>query len=94
MMPKKESLTLREIAARIDAYLRRFERDLNINVNVTAGGAKRFYYAGAAASGGWVGICYVSYQGSSSLRRAEAEAYLKWLDAGNIGTHYAAKAQL
>ena len=33
-------------------------------------------------------MTYVSYQGEASLKKAEAEAYLAWLDAGNVGRHY------
>jgi hypothetical protein len=31
---------------------------------------------------------YISHQGECFLKRAEAEKYLAWLDAGNVGKHY------
>jgi len=31
---------------------------------------------------------YVSYQGRFALKREQAEAYLSWLDEGNVGKHW------
>lgn len=78
---------LSEIARRIDAHLKRFERDPKIN-GVPKFMLKPYYNAGAHRSGCYVHVTYVSYQGGSRLDRARAEAYLAWLDSGNVGTHW------
>lgn len=84
-------MTAKEIATRIGAHLHRFEADPEINKVNKEYGTRHYYVAGAwAASPGWIGVRYVSYQGSTNLCKREAEKYLAWLDAGNVGTHYAA----
>ena len=82
--------TLTAIANRINAHLKRFERDKKINKPIKSGGmaTATYYFAGACRVGRFVSVCYVAYQGSTSLTRDEAVAYLKWLDAGNVGTHW------
>lgn len=100
-MGGNKPVPLREIADRIDAHLRRFERDPSINKTPTFTsykdgkqhqGVKPYYCAGAhvPARSARVHVRYVSFQGVSLLPRAEAEQYLAWLDAGNVGTHYTA----
>ncbi len=85
--------TIDEIGDRIHAHLDRFEKDPKINV-VRGGpgkpgeGTLNFYHVNAWGAGRYVGVRYVSYQGGSMLKKDEAAAYLAWLDAGNIGTHY------
>ena len=89
-------LNLHDIAARIDAHLKRFEADKS-GVNRDRGRGpsglswesrgRPFYRAGASAAGRYVYVRYVSYQGLSRLKRGEALAYLAWLDAGNVGTY-------
>ena len=74
-------MTTIEIAQRIDAYLRRFEKDDNTKI---------YYGPLAYASGGWVIISYVRYHPRTSLRKQDAERYLAWLDAGNTGRHFEA----
>lgn len=92
-------MKLTEIAERIDAHLRRMERDPAINIRrdynkstwrweVSESGIATYYGANARRSGSRVRVVYVSYQGASTLKRDEAAAYLAWLDAGNNGTHY------
>src|SRR5689334_15685194 len=81
--------TLKEIGARINAHLRRFERDPKINADTQHG--KPYHYASAGAAGSRVSVSYVAYQHTSKLTREEALAYLAWLDAGNVGQHFAAK---
>jgi hypothetical protein len=81
--------TGKELAARIDAHLRRFEADPAINTK-TRGGTSRFYRAGSSAHGGWVSITYVTYQGPTLIRKNDAERYLAKLDAGFVGQHYSA----
>ena len=71
-------MTLTEIAARIDAHLKRFE----------AVPLARYYFARAYRAGKYVLVTYVTYRGHSSLTRSEALAYLAWLDSGKIGTHW------
>ncbi len=87
-MNRKE---VEELAERIDAHLKRFEHDPEINkassgrmMNITP-----YFHAHASrAYGPTVSITYISFQGTSKLKPEEAQAYLKWLDDGNIGTHY------
>lgn len=80
------------LAARIDVHLRRFEADHKINVNTKSDrtGLARFYNAGCGASGSRIFVTYISYQGQLSLTKEEAQRYLTWLDAGNVGGHYEA----
>lgn len=69
-------MTLTEIAARITAHLKRFESE----------GTDKFLCSRA-----WVyrQCVRVQYFGSTHLlTRAEAEAYLAWLDAGGVGKHW------
>jgi hypothetical protein len=81
-------MTLQEIADRIDAHLRRFESDPKINVVDPTYKTKRYYCVGARRAGSYVSVCYVSYQGSRNITKADAEKYLAWLDACNVGPHY------
>ena len=86
--------TLTEIGRRIDAYLKRFEADPVINKRDRKYMTQPFYMAGAGRSGNRVWTLYVSYQGVSYLTRAEAESYLAWLDAGNVGTRFTQEHEL
>lgn len=90
---------LAELAARINTHLNRFERDPKINKGhrydkelrkwvSDPKGTHDYYLSGAHNTGKRIAVQYVSYQGSSKLTREEAEAYLAWLDAGNVGTHF------
>lgn len=98
-MPKSHDTTgatapkLKEIASRINAHLKRFEADPVINagyIDARRKGLHPYYLAGAWSSGNRAYVSYVNYQGSSSLTKADAIAYLAWLDAGNVGTHWRA----
>ncbi len=84
-------LKLGEIAKRILAHLQRFEADAKINKPVDHGGMrlKPYYCVNAYHAGSRIAIQYVSYQGSTCLSRDEALRYLAWLDAGNVGKHWA-----
>lgn len=84
-MPKPRPLA--EIAAAIDAHLKRFEADPEINQRRSNKGTKRYWNASSRRAGSYVAVTYISYQGARTLTRAEAESYLSWLDAGNAGTH-------
>ena len=83
---------MKDIAARIDAHLKRFEKDPKINIDRSSekAGLWTYYYAGAGAGRGRVYVTYISYQGVTPLKKAEALKYLAWLDAGNVGRHYKA----
>ena len=78
---------MEKIAARIHEHLARFEADPEVNY-FTGGTRRRFYQAGAGTRGRFVSVTYISYQGSNTLTKKEAEAYLAWLDAGNVGRHF------
>jgi hypothetical protein len=80
-------MTLTEVAAKIDAYLKKFEADPKINVKLDSRTISPYWQAGAYQVGRFVGIIYVRFQGSFHLKRDEAEKYLAWLDAGNVGKH-------
>lgn len=87
-------LRLDEIAKRIDRHLQRFADNPTIATKtwVDGQGVTReltcYWQPIAARGGARVMVKYVSYQYASSLTRAQATAYLAWLDAGNVGTHY------
>lgn len=76
-----------QVAGRLDSHLKRFEGDPTINRFDR--GISGYYIASARATrNGRISIIYVVYQGARTLSLAEAEAYLAWLDAGNVGTHH------
>jgi len=85
-MPKQPKL--KEIAFRIDAHLKRLERDRVYNKRDPKYGTTKLYCAGACASGNRVIVRYVSYQGHTGMNRELALRYLAWLDAGKKGKHY------
>jgi hypothetical protein len=86
---ERNHMTLKEIAAKIDTYLKKFEKDPTINARKSAGRTTPYWQAGAFQSGRYVGIVYVRFQGSHHISKADAEKYLAWLDAGNVGKHVA-----
>lgn len=81
------TMTLTEIAQRINAHLKRFEADPFVNAP-DARGLRHYYNAGARRGGKWVMVRYISYHGWSNLSREQAADYLAALDAGFVGTHY------
>jgi hypothetical protein len=83
-------MKLAELAACIDAHLKRFEQNKRINRLRKRGTLllSTYFGAGALANGRYVSVRYVSYHGHTSLSKVEAEKYLAWLDAGNVGTHF------
>lgn len=81
-------MKLQQIAARIDEHLKRFESNPRINKRDRKDSLLPYWCTSAVASGSRVLVCYISFQGSSSMKKSEAEEYLKWLDEGNVGTHY------
>jgi hypothetical protein len=91
--------SLTEIAERIDAHLRRMACDPEFNkeqfwysekTRRRESMGRPLYGARARRTGNRVSVMYVSYQGTSKLARADALAYLAWLDAGNRGKHFEA----
>lgn len=87
-------MKLAEIAERINKHLKRFEADPVINAPSPTWKTRPYYYAGAGTAGRYVEIIYITYQHHPKLTKDEAIAYLAWLDAGNIGTHYEAKKNI
>lgn len=88
-------MTTKEIAEKIDAHLKRFEKDPKINAPYSPVGNPKtrllyYWHAGARGCGRWISICYVAYQSRSSISKMDGERYLAWLDAGNVGRHFEA----
>ena len=82
---------MKELASRINAHLKRFEADKKINAINPIYKTSSYYYAWATyTSGSRIQITYLAYQGPSHITREEANIYLKWLDAGNVGRHWEA----
>lgn len=81
-------MKLAEIADGILAHLKRFERDPKINAPIPKYNTRPYYNANVWQAGSRVGIRYVSYQNDWFLRKAFAEQYLAWLNAGHVGPHY------
>jgi DNA-binding response OmpR family regulator len=82
---------LDELAARINAHLKRFEADKQINApRASHANTPPFFNAGAFRAGRYVGVRYISYQYLSHLTRDEAARYLAKLDAGFVGRHFEA----
>ena len=82
---------LKDIAEKINVYLKRFEADPRVNrYKDPTRTLTPYWHSYAWANGRYVGIQYVSFQGSHFLSRADAEKYLAWLEQGGIGTHFRA----
>lgn len=80
---------LDDIAKRISEHLKRFESDPAINARRAPNRIVPYFLAGARRAGRYIAVKYVNFQYEAKLLPAEAEAYLKWLDAGNVGRHTA-----
>jgi hypothetical protein len=89
------------LGQKINAHLRRIEADPKLNPSkrfdkdakewvLDAMGVRDYYGAQAHGDRHRVWVIYVTYQGGSRLSIEDAEKYLAWLDAGNVGTHYQA----
>lgn len=85
-------LKLREISEKILTYLRSFENNPSINkVRENYPMKTRDYFCTNSWAGKkYVYVKYISYQGAAGLNKQQAIEYLKWLDNGNVGTHYKA----
>jgi hypothetical protein len=88
-------MKLQETAARINVHLKRLEADGRWNRHTwtdrhgTQRTQHRLYNASAGYHGGSrITLIYVSYQGQIHISKAEALAYLAWLDAGGRGSHF------
>jgi hypothetical protein len=90
-----------ELALKIDAHLKRFERDPKINFGKRYDqerkrwvrdpmGLRDYFGANARGDRQRVRVIYIAYQGGSYLPIADAERYLAWLDGGNVGRHFEA----
>jgi len=90
-----------ELAQKIDAHLKRFERDPEINPGKRFDkeakewipdemGIRDYYGARAHGDRHRVWVIYVTYQGGDHLSIEDAQKYLAWLDAGNVGRHFEA----
>jgi hypothetical protein len=82
--------SLKELAARINSHLERYEADASSNVIDPKYKTQRFYHAYAGVSGRYVRVTYISYQGSTHITKDEAMRYLEKLDAGFVGRHFEA----
>jgi len=104
-----KALSKSEIAAvlgqKINARLKRIENDPALNPSRRLDkdlktwvpderGTRAFYGAGSAGDRHRVWVIYVSYQGGSYMAIEDAEKYLAWLDAGNVGRHFGALREL
>jgi len=76
-----------KIAARIQAHLKRMERDPSAN-KTSVYETSNFYGSSACGTRKGVKIKYVAYQNDWNLPAADAVKYLAWLDAGNNGKHF------
>jgi len=90
-----------ELAQKIDAHLKRFEKSPKINPGKRFDkdkkkwvpdemGVRDYYGAYARGDRHRVWVLYVTYQGGRHLSIEDAEKYLAWLDAGHVGRHYQA----
>lgn len=79
---------LKDIAAKIDAHLKRMEADPAINRPEVVGRRSPFYRSAACVRGTYVKVTYFDHIESEMLDRGEALRYLAWLDAGNNGKHF------
>lgn len=93
-MAKEKPRPLADIASAIAAHLKRMEEDPVFNAPDPKYRVRSYWSTGANRAGAKIAIRYVSYQGNVMLTRAEATAYLDWLDAGNRGRHYEAVGHL
>lgn len=102
---KGKAPTKTEVAAalgqKIDAHLKRIEGDLTLNPPkrfdeatktwvLDPAGLSAYYGARAMGDRYRVWVIYVSFQGGSYMSIEDAEKYLAWLDAGNVGRHFEA----
>lgn len=91
-----------ELWQRIDEHLKRIEKDPVTNPGKRfdkqlkkwvsdEGGCHDYFGARAHGDRHRVWVNYITYQGGTHLSIEEAQKYLAWLDAGNVGHHLALK---
>ena len=83
-------MKLKDIAGKINEYLKRFEADAKINKPSVAGRISPYYMSSAWSAGRYVQVRYISFQGVHSLTREQAEKYLAFLEQGGVGKHHRA----
>lgn len=98
MKPKPDTLadlTTEQVAQRLNAHLQRWEADKTINESMGSSGCGRYYKASAyALNKNKVQVCYISYQGSTSLTRLQAVWYLALIEERKfVGRHHEAFRQ-
>ena len=82
-------MTIKEVAKKIDAHLKRLEalqpKDME---------HKKLYSSACTVAGRYASVWYVSYQGQHNMTREVAEAYLKYLDDGGTGNHFGIRTEI
>lgn len=86
---KTQAFIAEQLASAIDGYLKHFVATQTSQDNPDEGRGA-FYLASAYARQNRVVITYISYQGETPITIEEAERYLEWLGAGNVGRHFEA----
>ena len=98
--PRKSEIAA-ALGQRINAHLQRIESDPTLNPSRRLDkelntwvpderGVRRFFGARAKGDRHRVWVIYITYQGGSYVSIEDAETYLAWLDAGNVGRHFEA----
>lgn len=85
-----KKMKLAEIAALIHQHLKRIEATPKLSKPKPKRHLHPYWLSSAHASGRFVYVTYVHYQGASHLTRDEAIIYLAWLDKGYVGKHWEA----
>jgi len=92
-----DRLSMAELAEWIHLHLKAMENDPKINTRAPdripgVKGLQRLWHSSAyyAGRGPKIQVTYISFQGSSTLSREEAEIYLAYLESGKTGRHYEA----
>lgn len=80
-------MKLNDIALRLTAHLKRIEADPALNKARPVSGFRMLYDATVRNAGSCLMVTYATNV-EHRLTKTEALAYLAWLDAGNVGTHY------
>lgn len=79
-------MKLNDIALRLTAHLKRIEADPALNP--PKDGVRDYFGACARCAGSRLMVTYSLTFAEHRLTKAEALAYLAWLDAGNVGKHW------
>ena len=98
---RTKSAVADELGQKINRHLKRIEGDPKLNPGKRFDkekdawipdemGVRDYYGANARGDRHRVRISYIAYQAASFLPIEDAQKYLAWLDAGNVGSHYEA----